>query len=585
MLEARNLCKIYKPGRGVPVRALDGVSLRLPERGMVFLLGKSGSGKSTLLNLLGGLDRYDSGDILIKGVSTGSFTQQDFDTYRNTYVGFIFQEYNLLEEFTVGANIALAIELQGEHATDEQIDRMLREVDLEGYGHRRPNELSGGQKQRVAIARALIKNPDIIMADEPTGALDSVTGRAVLDTLKRLSADKLVLVVSHDREFAERYADRIIELADGCVIGDVEYVNTEAAPSDGLHYEGSVIEIPSKYHLTEQDRIAINEYLASLEGGATLSVNTATTARQMRPTDESAIPNEDGSRFRRIKSKLPLKCAFKIGAGALKHKRFRLVLTILLSCVAFVLFGLSDTFGAYDHIRTTTRSLLDSGITYASVSRAERSSDNDYYRETRLDEHDIATLREQTGQAFHGVLSFSSSLLGNTSGSFADQFDGSAEQLVSRGLWSVLTSQVTGLTEMTEQGLDELGYALVAGRMPDGKRDEIAISTYLLETFLRGGYRASGEEDYQPITSAEDMIGKTLVLGGVPFAVTGIFDAPMDLARYMALQTTDMSTLSAADTVMMFALYSEFDYAQTYGYASLGLVGEEIGRASGRDRV
>lgn len=157
MLEAINLCKVYKPKKGVPVKALDGISLRFPEKGMVFLLGKSGSGKSTLLNLLGGLDKYDSGEIIIKGVSSKDFKQQYFDSYRNTYVGFIFQEYNILDEFSVGANIALAIELQGRKATDEEINNILREVDLEGYGDRKPNELSGGQKQRVAIARALIR--------------------------------------------------------------------------------------------------------------------------------------------------------------------------------------------------------------------------------------------------------------------------------------------------------------------------------------------------------------------------------------------------------------------------------------------
>ena len=157
MLEAINLTKIYKPKKGVPVKALDGINLILPERGMVFILGKSGSGKSTLLNVLGGLDKYDDGEIIIKGVSSKDFNQQSFDSYRNTYVGFIFQEYNVLNEFNVGANIALALELQGKRATDEEINKILHEVDLDGYGSRKPNELSVGQLQRVAIARALVK--------------------------------------------------------------------------------------------------------------------------------------------------------------------------------------------------------------------------------------------------------------------------------------------------------------------------------------------------------------------------------------------------------------------------------------------
>ena len=253
MLETINLTKIYKPKKGVPVRALDGITLKLPDTGMVFLLGKSGSGKSTLLNLLGGLDKYDGGDIIIKGVSSKDFKQQHFDSYRNTYVGFIFQEYNVLEEFTVGANIALALELQGRKATDAEINRILDEVDLSGYGSRRPNELSGGQKQRVAIARALVKTPKIIMADEPSGALDSETGKQVFETLKKLSKEKLVIVVSHDRDFADTYADRIIELADGRVISDMTVRESEDTEECGIVFDGATATVPADYRLTEED--------------------------------------------------------------------------------------------------------------------------------------------------------------------------------------------------------------------------------------------------------------------------------------------------------------------------------------------
>jgi ABC-type lipoprotein export system ATPase subunit len=262
MLETKKLKKVYKTKKGVSVEALKGISLKFPEKGMIFLLGKSGSGKSTLLNLLGGLDKYDSGEIIIKGVSSKAFKQNHFDSYRNTYVGFIFQEYNVLEEFSVGANIALAIELQGRKATDNEISKILREVDLDGFGDRKPNELSGGQKQRVAIARALVKNPQIIMADEPTGALDSNTGKQVLDTLKKLSREKLVIIVSHDREFAEMYGDRIIELADGSVISDVEKTHEEGIDFDqGIIFEEDGFIISEGYHLTEEDRISINEYM------------------------------------------------------------------------------------------------------------------------------------------------------------------------------------------------------------------------------------------------------------------------------------------------------------------------------------
>ena len=164
MLEIKNVYRTYKPKKGVPVKALDGVSLSFADTGLVFILGKSGSGKSTLLNVIGGLDTADSGEFSIKGKSSKDFSQADFDSYRNTFIGFIFQEYNILNEFTVGQNIALAMKLQGKKVDDKTLNVILEEVDLTGYGNRKPNELSGGQKQRVAIARALIKEPEIIMA-------------------------------------------------------------------------------------------------------------------------------------------------------------------------------------------------------------------------------------------------------------------------------------------------------------------------------------------------------------------------------------------------------------------------------------
>ena len=221
MLEIRNLTKIYKSKGGVIVKALDGVSIKFPSKGLVFLLGKSGSGKSTLLNVTGGLDKPDDGEIIIKGRNSKSFSSSDFDSYRNTFIGFIFQEYNILNEFNVEQNISLALQLQGKKNDKQAVDKILEAVDLSGYGKRKPNTLSGGQKQRIAIARALIKNPEIIMADEPTGALDSNTGKQVFDTLKKLSLEKLIIVVSHDRDFAEYYGDRIIELSDGKIISDV----------------------------------------------------------------------------------------------------------------------------------------------------------------------------------------------------------------------------------------------------------------------------------------------------------------------------------------------------------------------------
>jgi putative ABC transport system permease protein len=181
------------------------------------------------------LDRIDSGDIVIMGKSSKDFSQAEFDSYRNTYLGFIFQEYNILNEFSVGQNIALAMQLQSLKGERSDVEAILDQVDLHGLYDRKPNELSGGQKQRVAIARALIKKPQIIMADEPTGALDSKTGQDIFNTLKKLALDHLVIVVSHDRDFAESFGDRVIEMKDGKVISDItkSYVKSEEV-SEGV---------------------------------------------------------------------------------------------------------------------------------------------------------------------------------------------------------------------------------------------------------------------------------------------------------------------------------------------------------------
>ena len=203
MLQLKNVIKTYNTKAGV-VNALDGVSLTFPSSGMVFVLGKSGSGKTTMLNVIGGLDGIDGGEILIQDKQFSTFTAKEYDSYRNTFIGFVFQEYNLLAEYTVEYNIKIAMELQGRPVDEEECDRLLREMEIEGLKNRKPSELSGGQRQRVAIARALVKEPRIIMADEPTGALDSATGTQVFDMLKKLSKEKLVIVVSHDEEFAEK---------------------------------------------------------------------------------------------------------------------------------------------------------------------------------------------------------------------------------------------------------------------------------------------------------------------------------------------------------------------------------------------
>ncbi len=293
-----NLSKEYQISNAAPVKALQDISFELPDTGIVLILGKSGSGKSTLLKLLAGLDRPSGGDVIFHGQKLSAFSSQQADFYRNTYCGFIFQEYNLLPELSVEDNISLALEMQGEKDTKEKVEAVLRQVELDGYEKRKISELSGGQRQRVAIARALIKRPEIIFADEPTGALDNKTGNAILSLLKALSKEHLIIAVTHDREFAEKYGDRIIELEDGCIVSD----------------------------------------------------------------SEGAYVSAEQSTFEVRRTKLPMKTAIKVGGSNFKYHPFRLSITVLLSFLLFTIFGISFSLATLDVNQSSVNSIYSSQL-------------------------------------------------------------------------------------------------------------------------------------------------------------------------------------------------------------------------------
>lgn len=221
MLQIKDIKKQYITGE-LTQTALNGVSLNLRDNEFVAILGPSGSGKTTLLNVIGGLDRYDDGDLIINGISTKNYTDRDWDSYRNHTIGFIFQSYNLIPHQTVLANVELALTISGiSHAERRRrAKKALEDVGLGNQLHKKPNQMSGGQMQRVAIARALVNNPDILLADEPTGALDSDTSIQVMELLKEVSKDRLVVMVTHNPELAEDYANRIVKLRDGNIIDD-----------------------------------------------------------------------------------------------------------------------------------------------------------------------------------------------------------------------------------------------------------------------------------------------------------------------------------------------------------------------------
>ncbi len=233
MLQIKNIKKEYKTGELIQ-KALDDVSLNLRDNEFVAILGPSGSGKTTLLNIIGGLDRYDIGDLIINGISTKEYKDRDWDTYRNHSIGFVFQSYNLIPHQTVLANVELALTIGGISAKDRR-KRAIDALEAVGLGeqiHKKPNQMSGGQMQRVALARALVNNPDILLADEPTGALDTETSIQVMDILKKVADDRLVVMVTHNPELAEEYASRIVRLKDGKIIDDSQPYTEEEVKKD-----------------------------------------------------------------------------------------------------------------------------------------------------------------------------------------------------------------------------------------------------------------------------------------------------------------------------------------------------------------
>ncbi len=473
MLSAKNLTKIYK-AQGEEVTALCDISIDFPENGMVFILGKSGSGKSTLLNMLGGLDKPTEGEIIIGGRSSKNFKASDFDGYRNTYVGFIFQEYNILEELTVAQNIELALELQGRKNVREDSERILEAVDMKNFGRRKPNTLSGGQKQRVAIARALVKDPKIIMADEPTGALDSVTGKEIVETLKKLSENRLVIVISHDEELARKYGDRIIELKDGRIVSDESQ----------------------------------NNYVPVF------------------------VP--ESADF--IKSRMPIGCAVKIGVNGLKHHTFRLIMTLIVATLSFSLFGFASTLMLYDPNYTVAELVADfsypSALIYKTAYGDRMTTQYDdanpsgkttvveYSNKVLLSGGDIAELNrhaaskdmEFTGVFCEGKTQFTDGTIINMKNTV---------YLTNSTLWTP-----DGFVNCGKEYLSRHFGDPVAGRYPE-RKDEVAISEYFYDMFAVCGFTSADGIAIKP-SQPYDLCGKKLGLKigaeSVVLEIVGIYD-------------------------------------------------------------
>ena len=507
MIKISHLTKTYRSKAGNEVTAVNDVSLDLPDSGLVFVLGKSGCGKTTFINLLAAISRPSEGTITVDGKDIGSFSPKEADAYRNTIVGLVFQDYNLIEDFTVAENVMFAEELHGNREAQNEVESILAEVDLCGYGTRHISELSGGQCQRVALARALIKKPRIVLADEPTGALDSKTGGQIYDILKRISENTLVVIVTHDRAAAEQYGDRILEMSDGKFIKD-------NAPQ-------SFAETPVPFSLCH--------------------------------------------------ARMPKKTVFRFARKSAKHKKRWLISALAVSLIALLLVGTADMFRAYDKEGVYVRGIAKNGSGYISLKKEvqlERGNSMEWSADHfQFSDDDMAEIESLTDSAVKGVY-----VPAYLDLNIEKNYGNSKRRDSDYGRFA---PEISGFVEMTDNDLDAFGLKMLAGRMPEGGKKEIAISSYLYESFQLSSYRSytgydvklayqdgtqvtlswdeynatktnlpetvsvigysSGTASLIRISSPDDLIGRTLCINQVNYTITGIVDIGFDASAFADL--------------------------------------------------
>ena len=384
MIKVEKLTKSYKIGKR-KITPISNVSFTLGETGFVFITGKSGSGKSTLLNMISGLDNLTSGDVIIGDKQFSKFTPQDYVNYRNNYLGFIFQDFHLIKELTVYQNVELALSIKGEK-NDALIKSTLEKVGLKDYHDRYSNELSGGQKQRVAIARALVKNPKIILADEPTGNLDSKTSIQILKLLKKISKTNLVVIVSHNLEDAYNYADRIIELSDGKIINDLK---REEGYQNNFKIDDGIVTLPYNKELTKVELDTLKIKVMNNEVTDFKQLHNGFKQSGKQPVVKQNVELK--------KSKFRFKEIIRLSKLFTKSHFVSYVLTTILISSLVVLLGLSQLFINFDSASKISETMegtlndtaiLEKGtLTTSKIRTLSRSYIN------KIEENDITTLK------------------------------------------------------------------------------------------------------------------------------------------------------------------------------------------------
>ena len=553
MIIAKNLTKVYKTG-GKEVKALNNVNFVLPETGMVFIVGKSGSGKSTLLNMISGLDKISSGQVIAGGNSVGAMSAKMKEKYLSSYIGYVFQDYRLIEDFTVRQNVALAADIS---ATGEDADKYLKLVGLSGYENRLPKELSGGQKQRVAIARALIKRPKVILADEPTGNLDAGTTEEVLKLLKFISKHTLVLIVSHNLRDAETYADRIIELADGRIINDISRI---PGYKNNFNVKDDVITLPHQKDLSQMEITAL---IKTARGSSSKIIQGSGGFAPTTP------PVADNKRDTLQNKHMSLRNVTKIFGIFFKRKFLSKIATVVMAAVILSVFYVIQALTLYDTSDAIMNTLVnsDSPAVIVQTSIGSLSVDKNI---GRLPEEKIQRLVENYDGEYYKL--YSEYMYTNPAG-------GGESNVTSKDNSINFYARITvGTLHTTEQyaakllGVNELNYlAVAAEQKPYG----VVITDYTADSIIARYELAdiTNPGKYPVYESYEELLGERIVTGEKTY-VNAIVDTNYEeeheeIKNVLLSLTTDsdLAALAADMRYINFVADLEERYNIAYAFA------------------
>ena len=530
MLEIKNVYKTYSSKNGVTHRALENVSLKFANKGLIFILGKSGSGKSTLLNMIGGLDDYDRGDVLFNGRSFSTFKEEDFNFYRNSCVGFIFQDFNLVNSLSVFDNVALSLDLQGKKVNEKEVDEILKQMNVYSLKNRKVNELSGGQRQRVAIARALIKDPQIILADEPTGSLDSENSDSISEIIKNLSKDRLVIVVTHNKELAYQYGDRIIEIKDGFVLKDVSRKDENDTKKSASTLASSNLVIVNKNEKISDENINdLNITISEKRQDYYLVVDSnKKRVMSLYPNVKEIINDEDNKELfvpyvhneneiktiHPVKSNMPLRKGLKLGFANLKRKVGKLVFTIALAIISILITGVASNISQYSFYDAISMSLEKDEGQYLEVSSSFSVSNSDY------------TLKQEEIEFLKNTDRETALVYDNIKFQYYHEGSGYSRTKLSENV--LFNSNFEGV--IVSENLQTLGYKdkhlKIIFELNDISEDQktrgIYISSIVAETILSAF--VMDDADYNNI---EDLLGLELQLENDSFTITKNYTFPI----------------------------------------------------------